>query len=48
MSRTQWIQPQTGPKVMFVTFMGLPPFSQHICYVEGWPAVSKANYRHLG
>ena len=48
MSRTRWVQPQTGPRVIFVTFMGLPPFSQHVCHIEGWPAVLKANYRHLG
>lgn len=48
MSRTRWVQPQTGPNVMFATFMGLPPFSQHICHIEGWPAVLKVDYLHLG
>lgn len=48
MSRTRWSPSQTGPRVMFVTFMGLPPFSQHICRINGWPAVKEATYVHLG
>ncbi len=42
-----WVQSQSGERTIWVTFVGLPPFSRHICKVVATQVVTSAKYLYL-
>ena len=43
----RWSIQSDGVRVMHVTYIGMPPFSRHMCSIEATTSVVSAVYQHL-
>ena len=44
---TRWRAPQNESRVLMATFVGMPPFSRHICVIRATEKVISAQYTYL-
>lgn len=44
---TKWSTQNDGTQILFVTFIGMQPFSRHICAVNASKVVLSAKYMHM-
>jgi hypothetical protein len=45
--RAKWILGNDGTRTMFVTFIGMPPFSRYSCVIKSTDVVISAEYDHM-
>jgi hypothetical protein len=45
--RAKWILSGDGTRTMFVTFIGIPPFSRYSCVIKATDVVISAEYDHM-
>ena len=43
----KWITGTDGIRVMLVTYIGMPPFSRHICWIKATSTVISAEYGYM-
>ena len=43
----KWYVQSDGVRVMQVTYIGMPPFSRHICSIKATTSVVSAEYQHM-
>lgn len=46
-SFAKWTNGMDGTQSMLIIFVGLPPFSRHICEIKANKVVFSAQYRHI-
>jgi hypothetical protein len=43
----KWSVPSDGVRSMHVTYIGMPPFSRHMCVIKATTSVVSAEYQHM-